>query len=72
LNNDLIVLDQAQTKYQLKLKEALHIMQWEKPSLNKQSSLVITQLFQTKCEFRTEYSSVQQGRTEFNAVQSTW
>jgi hypothetical protein len=44
LSNDncFIVLDQAQTKYQLKLKEALHI-QWEKPSLNKQViSYIIT------------------------------
>ena len=37
LSNDdcFVVLDHAQTKYQLKLKEALHI-HWEKPSLNKQ------------------------------------
>ena len=37
MSNDgcFIVLDHTPTKYQLKLKEALHIS-WEKPSLNKQ------------------------------------
>ena len=34
-DNCFIILDQAQTKYQLKIKEALHI-QWQQPSLNKQ------------------------------------
>lgn len=34
-DNCFSILDNAQTKYQLKIKEALHIL-WQQPSLNKQ------------------------------------